>query len=113
MKRSALSICAAAALTFSAVGCGDDDGGGGSGPQGQVAEQLIDEAEGDGMGVDQDCIREATAELSDSDAQALLDDDEEALSAEGGLALFGMLECIDLDLDELDLDELEDLDLDS
>ncbi|MEX2627262.1 MAG: hypothetical protein WD225_10300 [Ilumatobacteraceae bacterium] len=111
MKRSALSICAVAALTFTAVGCGDDDGD--SSPQGQVAQQLIDEAEADGMGVDESCVREATSELSDSDAQALIDDDEEALSAEGGLALFGMLECIDLDLGDLDLDELEDLDLDN
>lgn len=113
MKRSALSICAVAALTFTAIGCGDDDGGGDSSPQGQVAAQLIDEAEADGMGVDQDCVREATSDLSDADAQALLDDNEDALSAEGGLALFGMLECIDLDLDELDLDELEDLDIEN
>ena len=69
---------------------------------------LIAEAGEDGMAIDESCVRAVTNGLSDGDAQALLDDDEEELSMEGGFKLFELFECIDLDFDF----DLEDLDLD-
>lgn len=41
--------------------------------QEQVAEQTIELASSAGVTVDEDCIREATAQLSDEDAQMIVD----------------------------------------
>lgn len=99
MKRKILTMIAAMALTATGVACGGDDGGGGTGPQAEFAAQLIAEADEDGFDIDEACVRRVTAGLSDDDARALLADDDDALSMEGGLKLFELFECIDLDLD--------------
>ncbi len=106
MARRLLTIGAAVALTAAGVACGGDDAGSPTSPQGQVATQLIQEAGEDGMDVDEACVRRVTADLSDADARALLEDNEEELSMEGGLKLFELFECIDLDFD-FDLDDLD------
>lgn len=113
MRHRIVTTCAAAALAVAGVACGGDDssGGGGGSLQNQVAAELIGEADVDGVGVDEACVRRATSRLSDSDARALLDDDDDALSPDGALVLFGLLECIDFDFDFDDLD-LEDFDFD-
>lgn len=88
--------------------CGDDDGGGS--PQDEVADLLIGDLEGEnleGVEIDEDCIRDVTGRLSDEDAQALVDagpDGDAEISAAGEEVGFGILECIDLDLSELDTD---------
>lgn len=110
MIRQLLTLGAAGVLAMATVACGGDDAGGPASPQAQVAAQLIEEAGEDGMGVDEACVRRVTADLSDSDARALLADDADELSIEGGLKLFELFECIELDFD-FDLDDL-DFDLD-
>ena len=104
---------AAMALALTGVACGGDDGGGGGGSlQAQVANELIAEASAeDGLTLDEACVRRVTGELSDADARALLDDSEEDLSAEGGMALLGIFECFDFDFGDLE-DFDFDLDLD-
>lgn len=111
MTRRLLTIAAAGALALTGMACGGDDAGSPGSPQGQVAAQLIEEAGDDGMTVDEGCVRRVTADLSDADARALLEDNEEELSMEGGLKLFELFECIDLDFD-FDLDDLDFDDLD-
>ncbi len=97
---------AVSALALAA--CGDDDGGGS--PQDEVADLLLGDLEGEdleGVEVDEDCIRDVTGQLSDEDAQAIIDagpDGEADISDAGEEVGFGVLECIDFDLSELDLD---------
>jgi hypothetical protein len=109
MKHRIVLIAISFALATTSIACGDDHGGGG-GPQARLATELIDEAGDDGFGIDESCVREVTARLSDADARRLLDGDEEELSAEGGMILLGIFECVDLgdfDLDDFDLDDLD------
>jgi hypothetical protein len=96
------------ALAATGLACGGDDAGGAGGPQARLAAELIGEAGDDGFGVDESCVRDVTARLSDADARRLLDGDEEELSAEGGVVLLDIFECIDLadlGLDDFDLDD--------
>lgn len=116
MKHRIVLIATSFALAATGVACGGDDGGGGAtGPQARLAAELIDEAGDDGFAIDESCVREVTARLSDTDARRLLDGDEEELSAEGGMILLGIFECVDLgdfglDDFDFDLDDLDDLD---
>lgn len=110
-QRKLATIVAAGALAAAGVACGGDDSGGGSGPQAQLAAELIAESSADGMDVDESCVRRVTSELSNDDARALLEDDDEALSMEGAMQLFALFECFDFDLGDLgdiDLDDLFD-----
>jgi len=103
MRRlTAVLACAALAL----AGCGDDDddaagdgGGGGGELQNEVADQFIDEAEGE-VELDDDCVRETAAQFSDDDAQKVLDSDDVEgadLSPEGLATLGQLVGCIDPD----------------
>lgn len=108
-KRRAVGLVAALGLAAAGFACGGDDGGGaGSGPQAEFANQLIAEANQEGFGIDESCVRRVTSELSDADARALLADDDEALTTEGAMQMFALFECIDLDLGDLDFGELDD-----
>ena len=88
-------LLAATSLVFAGCG-GDDDDGGGS--QGELADLLIaDEV----VGADEDCIRDKTAELSDEDAQFLVDnidtDDITEFSDELVTWVNSLIDCIDLE----------------
>jgi hypothetical protein len=108
MRQRSVMFTAAMSLVFTGVACGGDDAGGGGSLQAQVANELIAEASADsGITVDESCVRRVTGELSNADARALLDDSEEDLSAEGGMALLGIFECFDFDFGDL-----EDFDFD-
>lgn len=63
----------AAILVFAACGSDDDGGGDGDGPQAELAALLLEDAT---PGVDSDCISDKTADLSDEDAQFLIDNIE-------------------------------------
>lgn len=106
MTKRLATITAAAALALTGVACGGDDAGGAGSPQAEVANQLIAEAGEDGMSVDEGCVRNVTSDLSDADARALLEDDDDALSFEGGMKLLELFECLDFDFD-FDLDDLD------
>lgn len=104
-----------AALALAACG-GDDDGGGSGGgdgsPQDQVADmmmEVLDEGmtgeEMEGASVDEDCIREKLGQLSDDDAQKILDagpeGDPEGLSDAADEIGTSIVECVDLDLSSI------------
>lgn len=100
---------AVGALALAACG-GDDDDGGGDSPQDQVADMLLQELDGseadmEGVTIDEDCIRDITGDLSDEDAQAIVDagpDGDPEVSVSGEELGLAMLDCIDIDLSEIE-----------
>lgn len=74
--------------------CGGGDGGGdSSGAQAQAAQQTIDAAKEAGFDLDEGCVNDIASQLSDDDAQAIIDagpDDDPDISAAGS-ALAGQL----------------------
>ena len=105
-------IAALSALSLVVVACGGDDSGG-DGAQAELADRLIADAESEELDVDEGCVREQIGELSDDDAQLLLDnfdadDVPDGLSTEGEATVVGIFECVEFP--DLDLDELSDPD---
>ena len=100
MKSRLSATISIVALALAACG-GDDDGGSGSGPQGEVADMVIEDMEAEGFVVDEECVRDATGELSDDDAQALVDAGPEGdagdLGADAEEAAAAVAGCIDSD----------------
>ena len=84
---------AVAALVLSA--CGGGDGG----VQGEVADMIIGELGEEDLELDEGCVRDATSELSDDDAQAILDAGPEGdpadISADAGSVAIEVIGCID------------------
>lgn len=108
MTRRFLTLVAATTLAATGIACGGDDSGGGSSPQAQLAAEFISEARADGIEADESCVRRITGELSNDDARALLEDDDDALSMQGAMKLFELFECFDFDLGDLDFGDLLD-----
>ena len=83
--------------SFLVVGCGSDDDGGG-GPQNELADLLLAE---DVAGVDGECLRDKTAELSDDEAEFLIDNidstDTDTFSSDLQAWVDGLIDCLDLD----------------
>jgi hypothetical protein len=98
MKSRCFAAVSVAALVLAACG-GDDDGG--SGPQSEVADMVIEDMKAEGFVVDEDCVRDAVGELSDDDAQALVDAGPEGdagdLGADAAEAAAEVAGCIDAD----------------
>ena len=75
-------------------------GGGSSGPQGEVADLFVEVAEDEGLELDRDCVDEATAKLSDADAQEIIDagrDGTPDVSDEGNAIGDEVFGCIGMD----------------
>ena len=91
-----LTVAVSATFLFGACG-----GSSSSGAQGDVADMFIDIADEEGLALDNDCVRDTSAKLSDDDAQALVDagvDGDADISDEGdaiGNEIF--TSCIDAD----------------
>jgi hypothetical protein len=66
MKTTAILVASASLLFF---GCGGSDDGGGGSSQTELADLIV---QGDAS-FDEDCLRDKTADLSDDDAQFLVD----------------------------------------
>jgi hypothetical protein len=111
MKHRIPLIATMFAVAATSVACGGDDGGGDTaGPQAQLATELIADVGVEGISLDESCVREVTARLSDADARRLLDGDEAELSADGNSTLLGIFECIevgDFDFGDFDLEDPE------
>lgn len=78
------------------AGCGSDSDGGGDSPQDEVAEIIIQAADDAGADPDADCIRERAQDISDEDAQAMVDagiDGDPDISVEAGEVLAEILTC--------------------
>ncbi len=111
MRTRLLTTLLVSGLALTACG-GDDDGGGSA--QDRVADMLIDSIneslEGgdlEGVTIDEECIRDAAGDLSDDDAQEILDAGPEGdaeVSPEGELAGEAMVDCIEIDFVDLDGD---------
>ena len=112
MRKLILPIAAVAALTLSA--CGGDEGA--SGDQGEVADQLIEAAEAEGLALDRGCVEDLAGELSDEDAAAILaagPDGDPQLSAEGDAVGDRLFSCVDTSaFADLIVTQLEDSGLD-
>jgi hypothetical protein len=92
MKTRLFATLSVAALTLAACGGGDSS-------QDEVADMMIDDMEAEGMDVDEDCVRDAAGELSDDDAQAILDagpNGSPDVSDDAQAAATQLLGCVDI-----------------
>ena len=92
MKTRMFATLSVAALALAACGGGDSS-------QDEVADMMIDDMEAEGMDVDEDCVRDATGQLSDEDAQAIIDagsDGEPDISPDAEAAATALLGCVDM-----------------
>lgn len=97
MKTTLTATLAAGLLVLAA--CGDDDDGA-SGVQGEAASQAIEAAQAEGLALDEGCVNDLAAQLSDEDAQAIIDagpDGDADLSPEGQALTAELLTCVDQD----------------
>ncbi len=94
MKR-ALAVVLAASLTL--WGCGSGDDGDAGAKQSELADLLV--AETEGVTFDEQCVRDKTADLSEDDAQFLIDNidatDTEGFSSELQSWVDSLFECLD------------------
>lgn len=95
MRTRLISSLAIAALALSACG-----GSGSSGSQGEVADLMLAEAEKEDIELDDDCVRDVAGQLSDDDAEKLLEagvDGDAELSADGEALADDIVRCLDTD----------------
>ena len=101
MKKSMTAAILVAGLAFAA--CSDDDGGSGGGNSDaakEVAKQTVEAAKADGLDLDEGCVADIAASLSDEDAAAIIDagpDGDPEISPEGEELSLGILACVDND----------------
>ncbi len=95
MKRSFILLATASLLIW---GCGGDDDGGGGETQSELADLMLEDSAGL---VDEACVRDKADELSDDDAQFLIDNfdatDTSGFDPELESWVNSLIECIDLD----------------
>lgn len=92
MKSRLIATMSIAALALAACG-----GGGGS--QDEVADMVIEQLEADGVDADEDCVRDAAGELSDEDAEKILEagsDGEADVSDDAEAAASQLMSCVDM-----------------
>ena len=91
MKKLMAAVAVASMLL---IGCGSDGDSGGSGAQEELADLLVTEE----AGFDEECVRDKTDELSDDDAQFLVDNidatDTEAFSEGLQEWVLGLFDCV-------------------
>jgi len=84
-------------IALAVAGCGDDDGPKLSSDQAAAAQSVIDSAAEGGVPLDEDCVNEVAAQLSDADAALAVEDDTAVLSPEGEALGAQLLDCADDD----------------
>jgi hypothetical protein len=90
-------IIAAVAAGLALTACGSDDGAAVSGPQADAAQAAIDSAAEEGLTLDEDCVNDLAAQLSDEDAETAAADGDAALSPEGEALTVQLISCADPD----------------
>jgi hypothetical protein len=91
MAQRIIAVLAITALSVTA--CGGSDA---SGVQGEAADKTISDLKAENIGVDEGCVQDAAKDLTDADAQAVLDNTPLTEAGEQiGLAMF--LECTDIE----------------
>lgn len=100
MTKSRILI-ALAAGTLVLAACGSDggssDGGSADGPQGDAAAKTIEQAAGDGVELDEDCVNEVASKLSDEDAEAIASGNDSDVSEAGSALSIELIACADED----------------
>lgn len=104
IPRNVFTAAAATAFALTSIAaCGDDDDGGSGSAQDQVADMTIEQLGVDeGVDVDADCVRDKAHELSDDDAQVVIDaglSGEADVSADGQAVAASLVECLTVDTD--------------
>lgn len=93
--RKIVTVLVGTSLAFVPLGCGGGDDSDGE-AQAELAALISSDAE---FGVDADCISDKTAELSDDDAQFLIDnidaDDPDGFSSELQAWVASLIDCFD------------------
>ncbi len=79
------------------AGCGSDGDSGGGGPQAAAAAATIQSASEAGLTLDEGCVNDLAAQLSDADAEAIAADGDAEISAEGQALGAELLGCADAD----------------
>jgi hypothetical protein len=95
MKRTAIIVAVAALTAFTA--CSDDDSSSISGPQADAAQAAIGSAAEGGVTLDEDCVNDVAAQLSDEDAELAAADGDAELSPEGEALTVQLIACADTD----------------
>lgn len=99
-RTTATAVAALALAGFSVAACGDDDdSSGGGGRQGDVADEMIEVLEREGIEVDEDCVRDIADQLSDEDAEAIADagvEGDPEVSDAGNELGEKLFDCVDL-----------------
>ena len=94
MHRTAVLLVGASLLMW---GCGSDDDGSGGASQSELADILLEDSVGV---VDEECIRDKTNELSDEEAEFLLDNidatDSDGFGSELQDWVEGLIDCFSL-----------------
>jgi hypothetical protein len=94
MKKKLITMVAAGALVLAA--CGSDSGGDADDAQEEAADTVIAATQRDGIELDGDCVNDLTSQLSDEDAQAIVDagaDSDAEVSTEGTAIVSQLLGC--------------------
>jgi len=103
MNKSIGALFAGATLVLAACGGGDGGGGGGGsagGVQGEAAAVAMSLANDEDFDLDEACVNDLASQLSDADAQAIVDAGtagDADLSPEGETTTLGILGCVDGD----------------
>ena len=95
MRRTFTIAAVAALVTLTA--CGSDDSTSISGPQAEAAQAAIDSAAEEGLALDEDCVNDVAAQLSDEDAELAAADGDAELSPEGEALTVQLVACADPD----------------
>ena len=100
MNKKFISALAVGALVL--AGCGDDDDGGGGADLSDAQQGVVDQAlllvEEAGQEIDESCVEDLAGQLTEEDAQAIVDagsDGNPELSSEGEALQLELFTCMD------------------
>ena len=97
MRRTLTIAAVTAGLALTACGSDGDSGSDLTGPQAAAAQSAIDGAAEDGITLDESCVNDIAAQLSDEDAELAAAEGDDALSPEGEALTVSLLTCADED----------------
>ena len=97
MRRTLTIAALTAGLALNACGSDGDSGSDLSEAQAAAAQSAIDGAAEDGITLDESCVNDIAAQLSDEDAELAAAEGDDALSPEGEALTVSLLTCADED----------------
>lgn len=97
MRRTFTIAAVAAGLMLTACGSDDDGGSDLTESQAAAAQSAIDSAAEDGISLDEGCVNDIAAQLSEDDAVLAAGGDDAELSPEGEALTLELLSCADED----------------